>query len=176
MKHHRVIDRKKLNYNDLVPGQIYRINRSGPCGYYIRNNKIYYIISNCIAKYKKFYVIINCKSGENAYSPISKYVDFLINDIVVKPTDIKIGDVITFRRKSNPNLMQQNLIVTKIAYSYVFSSYHPHYLPITTNPKYKVDSNHADIYHTMQTIIEQKSVKQLPLIDDVIGVIGSFIS
>jgi len=28
----------------------------------------------------------------------------------------------------------------------------------------------------MQTIIEQKSVKQLPLIDDVIGVIGSFIS
>jgi hypothetical protein len=164
MKHHRVIDRKKLNYNDLVPGQIYRINRSEPCGYY------------CIAKYKKFYVIINCKSGENAYSPISKYVDFLINDIVVKPTDIKIGDVITFRRKSNPNLMQQNLIVTKIAYSYVFSSYYPHYLPITTNPKYKVDSNHADIYHTMQTIIEQKSVKHLPLIDDVIGVIGSFIS
>ena len=166
MKHHRVIDRKKLNYNDLVPGQIYRINRNEPFKYYVRN---------CIAKYKKFYVMINCKSGEEAYSPVSKYIDFLINDTIVKPTDIKIGDIITFRRKSNPFMIKKNLIVTKIAYSYVFSSYYPHYLPITTNPKYKVDSNDADIYHTMQTIIEQKSIEKLPLIDDVLGVIGSFI-
>jgi hypothetical protein len=59
-----------------------------------------------------------------------------------------------------------DLTVNYIYYTYFFSTQIFNIL---------VYSNDVNIYDTMQTVMEKRTIEQLPLIDDVIGVINKFI-
>jgi hypothetical protein len=59
-----------------------------------------------------------------------------------------------------------DLTVNYIYYTYFFSTQIFNIL---------VYSNDVNIYDTMQTVMEKRTIEQLPLIDDVKGVINKFI-
>jgi hypothetical protein len=66
-----------------------------------------------------------------------------------------------------------DLTVNYIYYTYIFSKCSPVIKPHIFNPQ--VYSGEADIYDTMQTVMEKRTIEQLPLIDDVKGIINKFI-
>jgi len=150
---------RKHDYKTLVPGQTYIIKHKYP-----PSNKMH--IQNYAGVYDKFKVNLNCQKLNEGYSPDFKYFNIIRNNIIIQPHDVKLNDIVTLRHKwiQKPDMV--DLTVNYIYYTYFFS---------TQIFNIVVYSNDVNIYDTMQTVMEKRTIEQLPLIDDVIGVINKFI-
>ena len=156
---------RKHDYKTLVPGQTYIIKRKYP-----PLNEIY--IQNFVGVYDRFNVIINCVKLNEAYSPDFKNFDIKRNNILIQPIDVKLNDVITLYHKSSPHNIV-DVTVKNIFYKYIFSKCFP-----VNKPQIfyiRVYSGEVDIYDTMQTVMEKRTVEKLPFIDDVKFYLKNFI-
>ena len=154
---------RKHDYKTLVPGQTYIIKSKDANRYF----------QNFAGVYDKFKVNLNCQKLNEGYSPDFKYFNIIRNNIIIQPHDVKLNDIVTLRHKwiQKPDMV--DLTVNYIYYTYIFSKCSPVIKPHIFNPQ--VYSRGADIYDTMQTVMEKRTIEQLPLIDDVKGVINKFI-
>ena len=150
---------RKHDYKTLVPGQTYIIKHKYPS-----SNKMH--IQNYAGVYDRFKVNLNCQKLNEGYSPDFKYFNIIRNNIIIQPHDVKLNDIVTLRHKwiQKPDMV--DLTVNYIYYTYFFSTQIFNIL---------VYSNDVNIYDTMQTVMEKRTIEQLPLIDDVKGVINKFI-
>jgi hypothetical protein len=162
---------KKHDYKTLVPGEIYSVKRINPRHEYIENRA-------CV--YESFEININCIKNDSRYSPNSKYYDIIKNGVIINPINVKVDDIITFRNRFVGHIIE-DVTVNKIFYTYIFSRYSPKYGTIVNERNNEITSIRLysmdiDVYDTMQTVMEKRTIKQLPLIDDVLSVINKFIS
>jgi hypothetical protein len=147
---------RKHDYKTLVPGQTYIIKSKDANRYF----------QNFAGVYEQFKVNFYCQKLNEGYSPDFKYFNIIRNNIIIQPHDVKLNDIVTLRHKwiQKPDMV--DLTVNYIYYTYFFS---------TQIFNIVVYSNDVNIYDTMQTVMEKRTIAQLPLIDDVIGVINKFI-
>lgn len=155
----------KHNYKTLVSGQTYIIKRKYP-----PLNEIY--IQNFVGVYDRFNVILNCVKLNEAYSPDLKNFDIKRNNILIQPIDVKLNDVITLYHKWLPRNIV-DVTVKIIFYEYIFSKCYPVNKPHIFY--IGVYSGEVDIYDTMQTVMEKRTIEKLPFIDDVKSYLKNFI-
>ena len=156
---------RKHDYKTLVPGQTYIIKHKYP-----PPTEMY--IQNYAGVYDRFKVNLNCDKLNESYSPDLNNFDIKKNNILIQPTDVKLNDVITLYHKWSPRSIV-DVTVKHIFYTYIFSKCSPVNKPqIFYVAVYSIDVN---IYDTMQTVMEKRTIKQLPLIDDINIVINKFI-
>lgn len=127
-----------LSVDQLIPGQTYKVMPSRMSSY----------IYEGVGVYNGYTLNFTGNTPTvSGYSPDMKHFDAIKGGIVVDPSTVKVGDVITARSKYGPTRLMELLEVTHIHYVYEFADYTPP--RFETQHNVSVYSDDANIYPIM---------------------------
>ena len=123
-----------LSVDQLIPGQTYKVMPSRKFSH----------IHEGVGVYNGYTLNFTGNTPTvSGYSPDMKYFDAIKDGVVVDPSTVKVGDVITARSKYGSAKLMELFEVTRINYVYEFTEFTP--LDPCHNCKISVYSDEANI-------------------------------